>query len=133
MDINEQILEKIEELRELLRNNVSTKNEKIPRAEDLSKSKLDKKLDKLFDIDIFFSRKPGMRRSIQLVSSGTDKPENVQLSCMTALCGLCDTMVSNKELNMSEKEIIIAFLCWMEQHRMWFADLNKKDLKIIQK
>ena len=129
MNINEQIFEKIEELRELLRNNVSTKDEKIPRAEDLSKSKL----NKLFDIDIFFSRKPGMRKSIQLVSSGTDKPENVQLSCMTALCGLCDTMVSNKELCMSEEEIIMAFLCWMEQHRMWFADLNKKDLKIIQK
>ena len=121
MNINEQIFEKIEELRELLRNNVSTKDEKIPRAEDLSKSKL----DKFFDIDIFFSRKPGMRRSIQLISSEAEDDDCVKLSCLTALASLCDTMIANKPLNITEEDIVKFMIGWLDMHHIKIADLRK--------
>jgi len=102
----------VNELRELLRNNVPTKDEVVPDSDNLAKSDM----DKVFDIDIFFSRKPGMRRSVQLISSNSEGT-GVKLSCMVALASLCDTMVSNKELNVDEGDIIQFMLTWIEMRK----------------
>lgn len=115
-------LNKMEELfsslREIAFNNSPTKNDKVPKEQDLSKSNV----DKIFDIDIFFSRKPGMRRSVQLISSGSKDKDSVRLSCMTALASLCDTMVSNNLL--SEKDIVLFMSAWLDMHKIAVMDLR---------
>ena len=75
------------ELRNFALDNRDTKR-KLRIGEDISKTKL----DSVYDIDIFFSRKPGMRSSVQLVA--IPDMENAKVSVMTAICSLIDTMVS---------------------------------------
>ena len=115
-------LNKMEELfsalREIAFNNSPTKNDKVPKEQDLSKSDV----DNIFDVDIFLSRKPGMRRSVQLISSDSKNKDSVRISCMTALASLCDTMVSNNLL--SEKDIILFMSMWLDMHHISVMDLR---------
>ena len=117
----QRIFELLDELRELTRDLTPTKNEKVPKSENLAASKL----NKIFDIDIFYSRKPGMRRSVQLITSGAEDSDYVKLSCLTALASLCDTMIANKQLNVSEEDIVKFMVGWMDMHHIKIADLRK--------
>jgi hypothetical protein len=110
--------ELVNELRELALDNVATKNDKVPDKEDLSKSKV----DSIFDIDIFFSRKPGMRRSVQLITSNNKDKENLRVSCMTALASLCDTMVTNNLVEL--KDIILFMTLWGDMHNISIFDIR---------
>lgn len=111
----------VERLIDLLTDSVSTKGEKVPKEEDLSKSKLDKD----FNIDIFYSRRPGMRRSIQLISAGVDK-DKARVSCMTALCSLADTMVASKEIPITREDIVTTFVTWMEANNISLINTRDK-------
>ena len=108
-DLNK-VEELINELRQVAFDNVPTRNDKVPESEDLSKSSF----DNLFDIDIFFSRKPGMRRSVQLITSNSEDKEALRLSCMTAIASLCDTMLSNKLLAI--EDLLLAMEMWKQGH-----------------
>lgn len=117
-----ELLMRVNSLRKYIGDNVSTKDEIVPDDEDLSKSSL----DDLFDIDIFFSRKPGMRRSVQLISSGLDDPRAVKLSCITALASLCDSMVANKPLNVTEEDIVTFMASWLKLHNIKAFTVEEK-------
>lgn len=119
--MDERVIELIDELREVLRDNVPTKNKQVPKNKDISLSSL----DNTFDIDIFYTRKPGMRSSLQLVASNAGDKEYVKISCMTALASLCDTMVNNKSLNVSKEDIVRMFLGWAEANGLV---MNKPDI-----
>ena len=119
--MDERVIELIDELREVLRDSVPTKNKQVPKNKDISLSSL----DNTFDIDIFYTRKPGMRSSLQLVASNAGDPEYVKISCMTALASLCDTMVNNKSLNVSKEDIVRMFLGWAEANGLV---MNKPDM-----
>lgn len=121
MDDNIRIEELLQEMRDITFRNSLTKDEVVPKSEDLSAGKL----DEMYDIDIFFSRKPGMRRSIQLISSGADDDDCVKLSCMTALASLCDTMIANKPLNITEEDIVRFMIGWLDMHHIKIADMRK--------
>lgn len=112
MEISEELNNLIVDLREYLKNNVSTKDDKIPRGEDLSVGKV----NKLFDIDIFFSRKPGMRRSIQLITSNSKSKEGVKVSCLVAVASLLDTMLDQKQLGVTKEDIVKMFITWMNEN-----------------
>lgn len=90
----------IDKLREMLKENVITKDIPITEESDLTK---DDEINEIFDIDIFVSRKPGMRRSVQYIS--TNSPY-AKISFMTALCSLLDTAISSPQLDMSEDEVL---------------------------
>lgn len=120
MNKEERVCELIDELRELTKELSPTKDEAIPRSQRLDHGKI----DKMYDIDIFFSRKPGMRRSIQFVASGTDKPEALKLSCLTAICSLCDTITRYKTLNTSKIDIAKAMISWIEINGMEIEKLK---------
>ena len=119
--MDERVIELIDELREVLRDSVPTKNKQVPKNKDISLSSL----DNTFDIDIFYTRKPGMRSSLQLVASNVGDKEYVKISCMTALASLCDTMVNNKSLNVSKEDIVRMFLGWAEANGLV---MNKPDM-----
>lgn len=121
MDDNIRIEELLQEMRDITFRNSLTKDEVVPKSEDLSAGKL----DEMYDIDIFFSRKPGMRRSIQLISSGVDDDDCIKLSCMTALASLCDTMIANKPLNITEEDIVRFMIGWLDMHHIKIADMRK--------
>lgn len=121
MDDNIRIEQLMQEMREITFRNSSTRDEVIPRSQDLSVGKM----DTMFDIDIFFSRKPGMRRSIQLISSSAEDDNYVKLSCLTALASLCDTMIANKQLNVTEEDIVKFMIGWLDMHHIKIADLRK--------
>lgn len=121
MDDNIRIEQLMQEMREITFRNSSTRDEVIPRSQDLSVGKM----DSMFDIDIFFSRKPGMRRSIQLISSSAEDDNYVKLSCLTALASLCDTMIANKPLNVTEEDIVKFMIGWLDMHHIKIADLRK--------
>lgn len=119
--MDERVIELIDELREVLRDNVPTKNKQVPKNKDLSLSSI----DNTFDIDIFYTRKPGMRSSLQLVVSNAGDKEYAKISCMTALASLCNTMVNNKSLNVSKEDIVRMFLSWAEANGLV---MNKPDM-----
>ena len=121
MDDNIRIEQLMQEMREITFRNSSTRDEVIPRSQDSSVGKM----DSMFDIDIFFSRKPGMRRSIQLISSSAEDDNYVKLSCLTALASLCDTMIANKPLNVTEEDIVKFMIGWLDMHHIKIADLRK--------
>ena len=123
--MDERIFELIDELREILRESVPTKNKPVPKDEDISLSSL----DNIFDIDIFYTRKPGMCRSLQLVASNAEDKEYVKLSCMTALASLCDTMINNKTLNVSKEDIARTFMGWLEANGMVANKPDKSGFK----
>ena len=89
---DERIEELLSELREIAFDLTPTRNDKVEARYDLSK---DEMVNEVFDIDIFFSRKPGMRRSVQLIASYSEKQEYRELSCLAAIGSLLDTFVSN--------------------------------------
>lgn len=89
---DERIEELLSELREIAFDLTPTRNDKVEARYDLSK---DEMVNEVFDIDIFFSRKPGMRRSVQLIASSSDEQEYRELSCLAAIGSLLDTFVSN--------------------------------------
>ena len=97
-------------LRDYLRENVPTKNKEITETADMSKGVS----DKIYDIDIFLSRKPGMRSSVQLIKSDNTDKEDVKVSCIVAICSLLDTLIDNKLLD--EKEVKGIFITWLSEH-----------------
>ena len=113
----------LNELRKMIAERVPTKDEVVPDEENIAK---DPVMNDAFDIDIFFSRKSGMRRSLQLITSNATGNEKagmtdeaaIKISCITALCSLCDTMLANKELCMSENDILIFMSSWLQQHNI---------------
>ena len=111
---NIRIEELLQEMREITLRNSLNKDDIVPKSQNLASGELDKH----FDIDIFYSRKPGMRRSIQLISSGAEDIDDVRLSCLTALASLCDTMVANKQLGVSEKDIVVFMDGWLDMHNI---------------
>lgn len=121
MDDNIRIEQLMQEIREITFRNSSTRDEKVPRSQDLSVGKF----DNMFDIDIFFSRKPGMRRSIQLISSNAEEDDYVKISCLTALASLCDTMIANKPLNVTEEDIVKFMIGWLDMHHIKITELTK--------
>ena len=108
-------------LRKYTQENVETKNEIIPDDEDFSKGNL----DKVYDIDIFISRKPGMRRSVQLITSGAENKQHVRVSAITALFSLADNMTTHEELGVTVNDIINGFLIWLEQYNLSLEDLKE--------
>lgn len=108
-------------LREYVKENVETKNEVVPDDEDFSKGPL----DNVYDIDIFLSRKPGMRRSVQLITSGAKNKQHVRVSAITALFSLADNMTSHKALGVSVIDVINGFLLWLNQHNISLDDLKE--------
>lgn len=96
----------LDKLREFASNNVETKNEKVSKEEDLSKGEF----DKVFDIDIFYSRKPSMRRSVQIIKSDLLEEKAFRLSAMTAILGLCDTMVLRGLLSKEDIKVLATAL-----------------------
>lgn len=113
-EIYEELFNKIDELRELLVNNVQTRNKKISKKSDLSKNK---EIDNCYDIDIFFSRKPGMRRSIQFISSNAESPEDARVSVMVAIASLLDTIVAQQDkLGVSPDDICNVFAAWINNN-----------------
>lgn len=124
-----ELLMRINSLRKYISDNVSTKDEIVPDDEDLSKSDL----DDLFDIDIFFSRKPGMRRSVQLIMSDATDLRCFKISVLTMLASLCDTLVSKEHHNsfdMDEEDILLFMSSWLESHNINpMALVSDKDLK----
>jgi len=118
--MNNRLEELFQELREMAFDKSSTKDDKVPKSQDISAGRL----DELFDIDIFFSRKPGMRRSIQIITSGAKDDDYIKLSCLTALASLCDTMIANKPLNVTEKDIVSFMISWLDMHHIKIADLR---------
>lgn len=121
MEDNKKVEKLLNELRKFTLKNSSTKDEIVSNEEDLSKSYL----DEIFDIDIFFSRKPGMRRSVQLISSGNDDSTSNKISFMTALASLCDTAVSVEQLDISEEDIVRFMIGWLDMHKIKIKDFRK--------
>ena len=115
------VTELLQEMREIAFRNSPTRDEKVPRSQNLAVGPT----DTMFDIDMFFSRKPGMRRSIQLISSEAKDDYCVKLSCLTALASLCDTMIANKPLNITEEDIVKFMIGWLDMHHIKIADLRK--------
>ena len=115
------VTELLQEMREIAFRNSPTRDEKVPRSQNLAVGPM----DTMFDIDIFFSRKPGMRRSIQLISSEAEDDDCVKLSCLTALASLCDTMIDSKPLNITEEDIVKFMISWLDVHHIKIADLRK--------
>ena len=99
----------LNELREEVRNIVPTKDEEIPEEEDLSKGEL----DSIYDIEIYFARRPGMRRSVHLITSNQENPM-FRLSALTALSSICDVLVSSGKLE--ESDIVMFMDSWLEMH-----------------
>ena len=116
----QKILKTLNSLREQLKDMVPTKNDVIPDDENLAT----KDIDEHFDIDIFFSRKPGMRRSIQLITSNCEG-DDVKVSCLTAMASLCDTLIANKQLNVTEQDIALFMQAWLEMHDIDILALSK--------
>ena len=108
-------------MREIAFRNSPTRDEKVPRSQNLAVGPM----DTMFDIDVFFSRKPGMRRSIQLISSEAEDDDCVKLSCLTALASLCDTMIASEPLNITEEAIVKFMVGWLDVHHIKIADLRK--------
>lgn len=104
----------VDNLREKLKDSVVTKD--IPISDDTNLSLSN--LDAAYDIDIFISRKPGMRRSVQYVSSGHKNPELFRVSFMTAICSLLDTMLTNPNVSFTEEEIVSMFDLWKYTHNI---------------
>lgn len=112
-----------EQLREIAMEMTPTKDDVVPDEENLAK---DKRMNKEFDIDIFYSRRPGMRRSLQIISPGCTKKESIKLSCLTAMGSLLDTLIANKELNVTKEDVAQLLLYWLETHgAKIFAVKNK--------
>ena len=121
IDDNTRMMELLQEIRDIAFRNSPTRDEKVPRSQSLAVGPT----DTMFDIDIFFSRKPGMRRSIQLISSEAEDDYCVKLSCLTALASLCDTMIASEQLNITEEDIVKFMVCWLDIHHIKIADLRK--------
>lgn len=121
IDDNTRMMELLQEIRDIAFRNSPTRDEKVPRSQNLAVGPT----DTMFDIDIFFSRKPGMRRSIQLISSEAKDDDCVKLSCLTALASLCDTMIDSKPLNITEEDIVKFMVGWLDVHHIKIADLRK--------
>lgn len=121
IDDNTRMMELLQEIRDIAFRNSPTRDEKVPRSQNLAVGPM----DTMFDIDIFFSRKPGMRRSIQLISSEAKDDDCVKLSCLTALASLCDTMIDSKPLNITEEDIDKFMVGWLDVHHIKIADLRK--------
>lgn len=121
IDDNTRMMELLQEIRDIAFRNSPTRDEKVPRSQNLAVGPT----DTMFDIDIFFSRKPGMRRSIQLISSEAEDDDCVKLSCLTALASLCDTMIDSKPLNITEEDIVKFMISWLDVHHIKIADLRK--------
>lgn len=121
IDDNTRMMELLQEIRDIAFRNSPTRDEKVPRSQNLAVGPM----DTMFDIDIFFSRKPGMRRSIQLISSEAEDDDCVKLSCLTALASLCDTMIASEQLNITEEDIVKFMVCWLDIHHIKIADLRK--------
>lgn len=121
IDDNTRMMELLQEIRDIAFRNSPTRDEKVPRSQNLAVGPT----DTMFDIDIFFSRKPGMRRSIQLISSEAEDDDCVKLSCLTALASLCDTMIDSKPLNITEEDIVKFMIGWLDVHHIKIADLRK--------
>lgn len=121
IDDNTRMMELLQEIRDIAFRNSPTRDEKVPRSQNLAVGPM----DTMFDIDIFFSRKPGMRRSIQLISSEAEDDYCVKLSCLTALASLCDTMIASEQLNIIEEDIVKFMVCWLDTHHIKIADLRK--------
>lgn len=79
-------------------------------------------INEMYDLDIFFSRKPGMKSSIQIIQSSAPNKEATRLSCLTAIFSLCDTLVNQKDLNVSEDDIIAGFGSWAQFHGLLNED-----------
>lgn len=107
----ERIEELLSDLRKLTFDKASTRDDIVPIDEDLSKGEF----NDLFDIDIFFSRKPGMRRSVQLIKSDNLDKDNIRVSCMTALASLFDTMIRNNLL--TREDIMLCVYSWLENNK----------------
>lgn len=118
---NTRMMELLQEIRDIAFRNSPTRDEKVPRSQNLAVGPM----DTMFDIDVFFSRKPGMRRSIQLISSEAEDDDCVKLSCLTALASLCDTMIASEQLNITEEDIVKFMVCWLDIHHIKIADLRK--------
>lgn len=121
IDDNTRMMELLQEIRDIAFRNSPTRDEKVPRSQNLAVGPM----DTMFDIDIFFSRKPGMRRSIQLISSEAEDDYCVKLSCLTALASLCDTMIASEQLNITEEDIVKFMVGWLDVHHIKIADLRK--------
>lgn len=121
IDDNTRMMELLQEIRDIAFRNSPTRDEKVPRSQNLAVGPM----DTMFDIDIFFSRKPGMRRSIQLISSEAEDDYCVKLSCLTALASLCDTMIASEQLNITEEDIVKFMVGWLDIHHIKIADLRK--------
>ena len=121
IDDNTRMMELLQEIRDRAFRNSPTRDEKVPRSQNLAVGPM----DTMFDIDIFFSRKPGMRRSIQLISSEAEDDYCVKLSCLTALASLCDTMIASEQLNITEEDIVKFMVGWLDVHHIKIADLRK--------
>lgn len=121
IDDNTRMMELLQEIRDIAFRNSPTRDEKVPRSQNLAVGPM----DTMFDIDVFFSRKPGMRRSIQLISSEAEDDDCVKLSCLTALASLCDTMIASEQLNITEEDIVKFMVCWLDIHHIKIADLRK--------
>lgn len=121
IDDNTRMMELLQEIRDIAFRNSPTRDEKVPRSQNLAVGPM----DTMFDIDIFFSRKPGMRRSIQLISSEAEDDYCVKLSCLTALASLCDTMIASEPLNITEEDIVKFMVGWLDIHHIKIADLRK--------
>jgi hypothetical protein len=123
MSNEDKIRNLVNEMRKLLQDTIPTKDDVVPAEEDMSKCNM----DSLYDIDIFFSRKPGMRRSVQLIScDSSNKRASSTLSAMTAISSLLETLVSNNVL--SAEDIILLFTTYLEFHKDIdvFNELYKK-------
>ena len=121
IDDNTRMMELLQEIRDIAFRNSPTRDEKVPRSQNLAVGPM----DTMFDIDVFFSRKPGMRRSIQLISSEAKDDDCVKLSCLTALASLCDTMIASEPLNITEEDIVKFMVGWLDVHHIKIADLRK--------
>ena len=117
--------ELLEELKDELEKNAVDKSITLPKSENLAAGKDDKH----FDIDLVFIRRPGMRRSIQYIASGTKKPEYIKMSCCAAICSLLDTMISQKDLHVGKEDVVRAFVFWMESHGIRIVNVGNPDKK----
>lgn len=111
MKNEEKLVKLLDDLREFVINNVESKDKVMSDEEDLSKSPF----DKLYNIDIYFSRKPGMRASVQTIMADNTSPEVLKVSCMTAISSLLDTMCNKNMLNY--QDVLLFMATWIKAHR----------------
>ena len=69
-------------------------------------------LDKIYDVDIFLSRKPGMKSSCQLMAFGNNTDEaSKRISIMTILSSFLNTLLDTKTFTIEElKEVLNSVL-----------------------